>query len=510
MTDSTTSSSPGGSTCAEEDLQGKSLQLTIVLSVYGTVGFVGNMLIFIVYSREKGKMSHAVYIYTLAIVDLTVCSVIIPYTIFFERQSITSDVVCRGLELFRHTLVMVSNMLLLAIAVERYMSVFKPWRPGTQRKAKKIIAAIFVSCAVCGTPAVTIFTVTTKPNNVTSAPTGSNVTSCAAHAYCQFTTMGLFGEMWARLYQGFLALEFFAAVTVIAILYINVYRKIWARVQWRKKLAPQAARTSALHPNGTGTASHSRNDNTSSHFPIKANKSKHAWSTSESRLYPSIVNDLQNSNEIRAVREIGVAPAFEKDGQNHHEIETAKEPVSGAPVDTVTHHMREEDEDSSSSTDSVLEDIAETSGAVFLTVPVKSSKRLRSAKIRQSVPLNEHPVRVVIEPEADNHSNTVTAAANVSKTTATATTNGNSNQQSNNNNEPSRHDNRKKAGTMLFICTLIYVLTWLPFWVDIFGATDNLVFRYTFLLGHVTNPLVYGALNAKVREEIKRLLLCRR
>jgi hypothetical protein len=70
------------------------------------------------------------------------------------------------------------------------------------------------------------------------------------------------------------------------------------------------------------------------------------------------------------------------------------------------------------------------------------------------------------------------------------------------------HDAHKKAGTMLFMATLVCVLSWLPFWVDVFGLTSNLTFRYSFLLGHVTNPLVYGVFNNKVREEFKRWFLC--
>lgn len=74
---------------------------------------------------------------------------------------------------------------------------------------------------------------------------------------------------------------------------------------------------------------------------------------------------------------------------------------------------------------------------------------------------------------------------------------------------PQGPDTGKKAGTMLSICTAIFVVTWLPFWLDIFNLTCNLTFRYTFFLGHVTNPLVYGAVSSRVRGELKRILLCR-
>ena len=74
--------------------------------------------------------------------------------------------------------------------------------------------------------------------------------------------------------------------------------------------------------------------------------------------------------------------------------------------------------------------------------------------------------------------------------------------------KPKPPDSRKTAGTMLFIATMIAVLTWIPFWMDIFSVTDSLVFRYSFLLGHVTNPVVYGIVNTRFREEVKRIFTC--
>jgi hypothetical protein len=58
---------------------------------------------------------------------------------------------------------------------------------------------------------------------------------------------------------------------------------------------------------------------------------------------------------------------------------------------------------------------------------------------------------------------------------------------------------------MLFLCTVIYSLTWLPFWIDIFGITDNLVFRYLFFIGNATNPIVYGIVNDQIRREFQKL-----
>lgn len=72
----------------------------------------------------------------------------------------------------------------------------------------------------------------------------------------------------------------------------------------------------------------------------------------------------------------------------------------------------------------------------------------------------------------------------------------------------SMHHNR--TAKMLFLCTIIYIVSWVPFWLDIFGITDSLILRYLFFLGNASNPIVYGIVNDRVREEICKLFRRRR
>ncbi|ESO84669.1 hypothetical protein LOTGIDRAFT_168534 [Lottia gigantea] len=71
----------------------------------------------------------------------------------------------------------------------------------------------------------------------------------------------------------------------------------------------------------------------------------------------------------------------------------------------------------------------------------------------------------------------------------------------------SRHHNlHQRTAKMLFLCTVIYVISWMPFWFDIFGATSNIVLRYTFFVGNATNPIVYGIVNKHMRKAFTRIL----
>ena len=63
----------------------------------------------------------------------------------------------------------------------------------------------------------------------------------------------------------------------------------------------------------------------------------------------------------------------------------------------------------------------------------------------------------------------------------------------------------KRTAKMLFLCTVIYIITWVPFWFDVFGVTDSLILRHLFFIGNGSNPIVYGITNEEVRRAFKRL-----
>lgn len=73
-----------------------------------------------------------------------------------------------------------------------------------------------------------------------------------------------------------------------------------------------------------------------------------------------------------------------------------------------------------------------------------------------------------------------------------------------------RHQERwRKAGTMMAVCTLLHIVLWLPFWLDLFNLTSSVILRFTFLFSHATNPIVYGVVNDKMRQGLKKVLSCK-
>lgn len=76
--------------------------------------------------------------------------------------------------------------------------------------------------------------------------------------------------------------------------------------------------------------------------------------------------------------------------------------------------------------------------------------------------------------------------------------------------EPEKINKRKNiktmTWTMLFICTSVYVVCWIPFFIDVFGLTNSLSLRYFFFFSHASNLIVYEIVNSRVRQSLKHLI----
>lgn len=210
------------------------LVFTSVFSLCAVGGVLGNLLVLVVYRREGSRAWPAVYVQALAVVDMVVCGVVIPYTIVAELRQVTDDVACRVLELTRHTLVIFSFYILSAVAVERYLAVFRPVRGRTVRKAKMVVAAIFVASAAIALPCVFTFSVTAVS---TEGERDSRMTSCQ-RKFCHFT-MEIIGERSVRVYHGALVFQHVLAIAIMISMYIRVYFEIWRREHRKMKVGPR-------------------------------------------------------------------------------------------------------------------------------------------------------------------------------------------------------------------------------------------------------------------------------
>jgi len=169
---STTSSSSSGDITAAE------LYVVVgYLCVLAAVGSAGNALVLVVFSKKKDKLTSTLFIIALASVDLITCLVVMPYTVYMEIVNfrVASDVSCKLYQFFITCNIPFSALVMVAIAVDRYLCICHPFaRVLTLDRAKILIGLLAAVAASLGACVAMFFGVYARPK---SAAAGNTTTT---------------------------------------------------------------------------------------------------------------------------------------------------------------------------------------------------------------------------------------------------------------------------------------------------------------------------------------------
>lgn len=181
-----------------------------------TVGISGNIVVCYVYSNNSKNTTSKYFIRCLAFLDLTSCVVCIPLEISMLRLPLSFDIpeLCKLLRFVRSTTSIGSGIILLAIAIDRYIKICRPIEtPIAVKSARRVCTVACVIAVVFSCPSLIIF--------------GSKglefykiaETSCS-------TAESLQGTIYPTLYYSFLFFLFFVTSTCLAVLYSFVAIKV--------------------------------------------------------------------------------------------------------------------------------------------------------------------------------------------------------------------------------------------------------------------------------------------
>lgn len=346
--------------------------LAVYLGTFGLIGVIGNIPVLIVYFHRKEITASNTFIKALAILDLVVCSMIMPYTMVYELHLVQSDVICRTFELVRHFTIFASSSTLVAISIERYLAVCKITHKMSIKNLQQGMFVIFLLSCVAAGPSIGIFAVVSQ-NEIGDVRCHFRHQATSGK-FCHFT-FTIAGERYALIYQGVLMVFFFVSLVIIVILYIIIYIVLWRRTQFRKRALSRTPRECSINSERS-----------------------------------SVCENQPSERQANGDVEISGNYEFVNDDFD-------------------------ENKDSS---------------VINNNLNMKLKNRKTEKKVRRIY--------------------------------------------------------HRRTAKMLFLCTVIFSLTWLPFWIDIFGITDNLIFRYLFFVGNATNPIVYGIVNDQIRREFQKLL----
>ncbi|XP_050410114.1 uncharacterized protein LOC126824779 [Patella vulgata] len=607
------------------------LVLAISIGIYSVLGTAGNLPVLVVYFRKRDKKAANTFIRVLAVIDLVVSAMIMPYTLIYELHMVQSDIICRGVEFLRHFTIIASNMTLVAIAVERYCAVCRLSQRFSVQNVNQGMLVMLTVSLILAFPSIGIFAVvptSTVQDINCSFPHVSNDTMV-----CHFTT-AIVGETVAYIYQSVLMLSFFITLIMIVIFYSIVYSVLWKRAKLRRArmkyigsdyaersqassetfessiytapsqnskqssapsqnskqssapsqnskqssaLSQNSKQSSALSQNSKQSSAFSRNSKQSSalsqNSKQSSNKTKPPGVTKVPKRDMKATKDLKNrrhnapahrneksENGKNRDREVKIKPEKSKTKKEQTKVKTKevknkglKSTSESGDLKTVSKDIKIGSEDSKSEPkdlitvtvdlEHVLEDLEtavdgfqnkcddlNNGPEVIYTNPddVKAKLGLDHANSQISkTELKAHNNKSMDwknEPEnlrsiygdlktisgdlkmkyAGSESSTTTGSDQSLPSTSTEHTVSDDVQISVNSTTTltrTRHRNlHHRTAKMLFLCTVIYVVSWMPFWFDIFGATRNVVLRYMFFLGNATNPLIYGIVNEHVRK----------
>lgn len=413
-------------TCLET-MDINTISFLVFISTLAVVGIVGNSLIIAAYYSNVRKFFNRYYIVALSITDLVVNLLIIPYTAIFELHDVTSDVVCHGMEVIRHAIIGFSNLILVLIASERLLLIWKPTKFVSEKQKLCAILAILAISVIIGIPAGAIYKVTDRAFDVEKH---LNITG-TEEPFCQYT-FDILGEDLSNFYRNVLALmillEFFALIVLYVFIYILVCR--------------QKMRMERYSINGSAK---------SSRRMVKGIK---ASQTTSSALSYESTDDQQVSTCLNATK--------------------------------------------ISNNDAILDTEGQESETDFSSANISHSEKS---------PRKNNRIKATKTVSFDTDTSCTTGnESEAERKTGTATKRRRLKHKSSKNSQAVR----RKTWTMFFICTAVYILCWIPFFLEIFNVTRVLVLRYFFLIGHATNPIIYSVVNIKVRNAIQRLFRRRR
>jgi len=128
--------------------------LTAVLSLLFIFGTFGNIVVICVFSRSFIKHTSTYFILTLSVVDLVICTVVLPGVLINNwAYPFKVDAVCKVWEFVRSSTIPISALTLMAIALDRYYLICMAAEgPLSLSLAKLTIAAIILTGISLGLP----------------------------------------------------------------------------------------------------------------------------------------------------------------------------------------------------------------------------------------------------------------------------------------------------------------------------------------------------------------------
>lgn len=197
------------------------IPIFITCSIIMIVGIVGNSLVVHVYWCKMRSSAKRTFILSLALLDLTVCVLVIPFEMYDLRNQVLfyNDVLCKTMRFLEYSAVLSAGFVLVSISFERYFFLCRAFREFSPRKAKIICFICAVIAMIVAAPS-SLFASSKTRHEIYN---GRNITGCE----CSMNSEHNYSERFKRIYYYCLTLIFLGCFVVFVILYSIIGRLLW-------------------------------------------------------------------------------------------------------------------------------------------------------------------------------------------------------------------------------------------------------------------------------------------
>lgn len=262
---------------------------TVILGVYLVIGVLGNSLVFYIYKFCITKhRTDRFFIPYLAVSDALSCIVGSGFGLALNLLPIrfSGDALCKGLWFLTKWSTLVSALMLLLIAIERYKKVCKPFGPQMTPLAKQLsMIALFVVSAILTFPTVFFHGEISFPARGTSHLTGYR---CGRNTF--LTSL----EGYFTTYNVVLSAVAFTGITAVTVLYVFVGKTIFKQTKFRSRFA-SSPRKSYISPKSDSGVVSDGNDDVFLENSVKGNEENKARKDSADSFY-STDDELESTD----------------------------------------------------------------------------------------------------------------------------------------------------------------------------------------------------------------------
>ncbi|XP_053383516.1 orexin/Hypocretin receptor type 1-like [Mercenaria mercenaria] len=207
-----------------EDLFRLHIPALIFVALCFVTGFVGNLLVLLVYKKKFRRSNHRYFILFLAALDFLACTAGMPFIIASLRLPflMTSSALCKSMRYLLYVVNNSSGLLLVVISVERYWKICHPFKtqPTTRHTLYLCSGTVFVS-AIIAIPAALLYGASTIETGV-GDKTGYQ---------CYVDDTSEHKQLF-KIYQSVLMIETILSTVIFVILYVFIMRTLWTSNQF--------------------------------------------------------------------------------------------------------------------------------------------------------------------------------------------------------------------------------------------------------------------------------------